>query len=289
MKPADETSSVVETAIALPVSIEEDDKSYIETAVSPDILQILENHLPEDSVPNIHSSEWTKYVLSLFHKSELVQGYPTCNGLRRVFETLIGDIINSDMEVLQCPDPQNGGRATVKCTIKYRDKDDGNSSPLFAAYGRSVSDVADCFYGNTDKPYCDHPVATAATLAEGRALRKGLRLNIITSEEASKVNPVAAETAASEIKDSAPMTGPQKTLILRTSAKLGIHVQRTLDCLRENKKIPESIVTLDSMNYEEAQSVIRSIQNLGKDPKKGGEIIPESLFLTPEEKKAIKS
>ena len=52
--------------------------------------------------------------------------------------------------------------------------------------GMRYSDVADCWEGNTDDMFCAYAVATASTRAEGRALRKALRMKGVAAEEITK-------------------------------------------------------------------------------------------------------
>ena len=49
--------------------------------------------------------------------------------------------------------------------------------------GSIFSDVADAWEGNTDDTFCVFNTATAATRAEGRALRKALRIKTVAAEE----------------------------------------------------------------------------------------------------------
>ena len=45
--------------------------------------------------PAYGSEEWNDYVMSQFHSGELFDGNPTCAGLRRVVEELLGTIVSS--------------------------------------------------------------------------------------------------------------------------------------------------------------------------------------------------
>jgi hypothetical protein len=56
---------------------------------------------------------------------------------------------------------------------------------------RTVSGAADVYWGNCDKIYRNHPVAVAETRAEGRALRRALKLRKV----------VAAEELATNVED----------------------------------------------------------------------------------------
>ena len=56
---------------------------------------------------------------------------------------------------------------------------------------RSYAEVSDCWHGNTDDLFCAHPAATASTRAEGRALRKALKIRCLAAEELAKKDIVS--------------------------------------------------------------------------------------------------
>lgn len=120
--------------------------------------------------PTCIDPEWTKYVLSLMTDDELEQGMPKVDGLRRVATFLFGPF-STNTEVVQTPNVDNGYRATVVVKLDF-------NKPIF-----SCSGSADVFSGNTNKMFAIHPVATAETRAEGRALRRALRLTKVISAE----------------------------------------------------------------------------------------------------------
>lgn len=123
--------------------------------------------IEETDVPPITSIEWNDYVMSKFDEAELFDGMPLAAGLRRVAELLLGTIVYSGpTQVFPPKDDGSHGRATVVWKIEF-------------ANGVCFSDVADCWEGNTDDAFCAFAVATAATRAEARALRKALRLKAV--------------------------------------------------------------------------------------------------------------
>jgi len=110
---------------------------------------------------------------------ELIDGNPICAGLRRVAELLLGDIIESGPEqVFPATDNNGPGRATVVFSVTFNWMNDGTI--------KVFKEVADVWHGNTDDLFCAHPVATASTRAEGRALRKALKLRCLAAEELAK-------------------------------------------------------------------------------------------------------
>lgn len=171
--------------------------------------------------PTPTSPEWNDYVLGLFDVSELYEGRPLCAGLRRVAELLLGRIISS--RPTQVFPPSSGdqiGRATVVWEVVFED-------------GSLFSDVADCWEGNTDDAFCVFNTATAATRAEGRALRKALRLKTVAAEEMTKKNTASIARSISQTKniategeydDSQRMTDPQANFIDVKCKQLNLNV-----------------------------------------------------------------
>lgn len=134
-------------------------------------------------VPHILSVEWSDYVMTLFHESELIDGYPTVAGLRRVAELVLGRIISSKPSMVFPIQGDGLGRATVVYEVVF---DTENGSVLY-------SDVADSWVGNTDDDFVAFAVAVAATRAEGRALRKAIKLKKVAAEELAQKPARATE------------------------------------------------------------------------------------------------
>ena len=140
-----------------------------------------ENVTEEVPPPSIDSPEWSDYVLSHFESDEMMDGSPTCDGLRRVTELLVGPITERRNNVIQAPGRENYGTSTVACTVSVLNNIQGHL--LFQQIIRE-EDAADVNKYNTQEPYHMHATATATTRAEARALRKILRLRkVIAAEE----------------------------------------------------------------------------------------------------------
>ena len=135
----------------------------------------------KENLPTIADLEWTDHVLSLLSDDEKIQGNPTTDGLRRIFETVMGCVLlDSSSEVVQSPCPANEKRATVVHSLTYVLN---NCSSDNAINTRTVNGSADVYWGNCDKVFRNHPVAVAETRAEGRALRRALRLRKVLAAE----------------------------------------------------------------------------------------------------------
>lgn len=137
-------------------------------------------------VPSITSQDWTDYVLSQFEANELYEGNPTLDGLRRVGELLIGEIVSSRTSVVQCACLENEKRATVICSITFMDGE-GNLKIFDGA--------ADSNYSNTEKVYNRYPTSIAESRAECRALRKALRLKAVAQEELCKEEDIEVSSS----------------------------------------------------------------------------------------------
>lgn len=130
-----------------------------------------------DDAPTPTDEGWNDFVISKFRSDELEQGKPTVDGLRRMAELLLGPIVSAIPKTVQAPHKDNGFHAVVEFLVGISWDGDPNDIRVFG-------DVADVYPGNTDPAYARFAVATATTRAEGRALRKALKLRkVVTAEE----------------------------------------------------------------------------------------------------------
>lgn len=206
------------------------------------------------SDPKINDLEWTDYVLSLLSDDEKIHGNPTTDGLRRIFEIALNcTILDSHSEVVQSPSPENEKRATVIHRLSYFLN--GGESTDDNLNHRSVSGAADVYWGNCDKVYRNHPVAVAETRAEGRALRRALRLRKV----------VAAEELAKDIEDHPDansvdkITSNQLNFMDVISKRLDINVHKMLNNFGFSDKNVYNIAHSDAIN------IIKSLSSYQQD------------------------
>lgn len=199
----------------------------------------------ETRKPNINAIEWTDYVLALLSDDEKIKGNPTTDGLRRIFELALDcTIIDASSIVSQTPSPENEKRATVVHSLTYVLNDESVSESI--KY-KSVSGAADVYWGNCDKIYRNHPVAVAETRAEGRALRRALRLRKV----------VAAEEMAENIEDNpdhntvSKISNQQINFIDIMSQRLNINVLKFLEI--NNLKM----ANIYDISHDDAVNIIR--------------------------------
>lgn len=196
--------------------------------------------------------EWTDHVLSFLSDDEKISGNPTTDGLRRIFETVLHcTIVESTSTVVQSPDPNNEKRATVVHTISFVLNHEVSETKHLNY--RTVSGAADVYYGNCDKVYRNHPVAVAETRAEGRALRRALKLRKV----------VAAEEIAKEIDDNpdsnnvSKISSNQINFIDVLSKRLDINVIKMLDNLGHKEK---NIYNIEHQDAIEISRLLSSYQ-----------------------------
>jgi hypothetical protein len=215
----------------------------------------------KDSVkPSIHSLEWTDYVLSLLSDDEKIKGNPTTDGLRRIFEVALDcRVLSSNSKVVQSPDQNNEKRATVVHSIVFYLKNQDTDSQHLNTI--NIDGAADVYWGNCDKIYRNHPVAVAETRAEGRALRRALRLRKV----------VAAEELAENIEDHVDgesvgkITSNQINFISVLGQRLNVNIVKILELLAlstdniYNIKYDDALVIIKKLSeYQQDQSTVSS-------------------------------
>lgn len=215
----------------------------------------------EKSVPTIHDIEWTDHVLSFLTEDEKIMGNPTTDGLRRVFERVMNcEIVESDSKVVQTPSRENEMRATVEFTLVFKP----NWIPDGFTDTRSVTGCADVYWGNCDKVFRNHPVAVAETRAEGRALRRALRLRKV----------VAAEEVAGEIEDLIDgnsidkITNNQINFIDVMSKRLDVNVMKMLE-----KEFEYKDKNVYNLGYDDA---VKAASKLAEYQQK--DVVPDELL-----------
>jgi hypothetical protein len=215
--------------------------------------EIVEQTTEETKVPHINDLEWSDHVLALLSDDEKIDGNPTVDGLRRIFEIALNcTVLESISNVVQVPEPANEKRATVTHTLRYVLNEDAGSPSAIHLKTKAVTGSADVYYGNCDKVYRNHPVAVAETRAEGRALRRALKLRKV----------VAAEELASTDEDTpdafsvTKISGNQVSFIDQMAKRLNVNVVSLLASM--------NIVAhnISEVSHEDAVNVIRELSKL---------------------------
>jgi hypothetical protein len=220
-----------------------------------DTNNISEQH-DEKKIPTIHDPEWTEYVLAMLNDDEKIAENPTTDGLRRIFELALNcRVLSSLSKVAQSPDMNNEKRATVVHSITYYLNAGDPDSPHLNTI--TVDGSADVYWGNCDKIFRNHPVAVAETRAEGRALRRALRLRKV----------VAAEELAKDIEDHPDhdtvnkITNNQINFIDVLAKRLDVNVSKLLEKLALNSSNVYNIGHEDAVNIVQTLTTYQQTNN----------------------------
>lgn len=207
--------------------------------------------------PTYGSELWHEYVMTQFRDDELMEGAPTCDGCRRVIENVLGLILSSQITHVTPPSTQNNGTATVGVKIQVHVTNE--SHPLC---GTQIvcEDIADVNRDNCDAPYHKYATATASSRAEGRALRKLLRLrNITTAEEVSEKAEISDGECEWSIDE--PISDSQINVIDMICKRVDMNV---MDFVNSGKKTYENI---EMVTKSVAQRMIQELNKIQRKAK----------------------
>jgi len=175
--------------------------------------------------PTFNSEKWSEWVISQFADDELENGAPTCDGLRRVAEDVIGPIAKVEVIKNDTPSVSNKGNATVVVGVTIEPVM-LESHPRHGSY-IYVEDLADANRLNTPEEIFKHPSATAGTRAESRVYRKMLRLRkVLTAEELASNESNLDESWS----PSTPITDQQITVIEMLCKRTDMNVLEFINC-----------------------------------------------------------
>jgi hypothetical protein len=192
-----------------------------------------------------------------FREDELMDGAPTCDGCRRVIEDTIGIIASSVLPKVFPPSRDNNGTSTVSVRVKLWVTN--KSHPLNGQFVE-CEEIADVNRSNTDHPYHKYASATAASRAEGRALRKLLRLrNTYTAEEVSERAESADDDCDWEADE--PITDSQISVLTTLCQRLDIDV---MDFVNSGRNTYDNI---HAVSKSTAQSMLRELNKIQRQAK----------------------
>ena len=207
------------------------DDSVLEHMLDEDVVEDKESGVDETKpVPEPTDVDWSDYVLSHLIEEEFFKGNPTVDGLRRIItKVLVGQVVRESITSVVKSPTHDDMTASVVHNITLEDLENGRFT--------TFSGAADVSPINTDKPFCRHPVATAETIAEGRALRRALKLRkVVAAEEISEV--------ANQGEDAFQSVSDQQILAMNVIAKrLNIDMQALLRLNKYNENIRKLSIT----------------------------------------------
>ena len=226
-----------------------------------------------NSRPRYIDPGWHDFVMTQFVPEELdPKGNPKVDGLRRVAEGLLGQIVESR----PVQSSSDSSLAAVNwiliiewaCDNPYIDI--GSAEPLprkiFGAF-------ADCSSANCKAPYNKFLASMADTRSEAKALRRALRLRCIASEEAElgETNTFEEKTSDGNYNGEAPINPQQNMMIKVISERLGIDAEK-LSLKNFNKEVK-------LLTKENAANLITLLNKYQTSVKEQSETIPMDIKL----------
>jgi|10_taG_2_1085330.scaffolds.fasta_scaffold00149_38 hypothetical protein len=194
-------------------------------------------------------SDWVEHILDQLADHELSYGSPTTDGLRRVAEAVFGQILLSDTHILEVP----AQALTGKCTAKHRlvfERNDGKGT-------LDVSACVDVVGSKLPSPFNQHIVATACTRAEGKALRRALKIRVQTAEEIITTEDPDEDVGGEPINDQQILAINQ--MCKRNNVNALAVIQETAKAakkLRDVKNIEGRFILTKLAEYQRNQSTI---------------------------------
>lgn len=221
----------------------------VDTREQNDKLNNTISHSELSDPPRPSDSGWTQYVMGLFMDDELEGQNPRLEGLRRVAELLLGEVVEERCELIFSPNVENEMTVGVKSIIIFEN-------------GKRYEALADANCNNCQKEFSPYLTAMADTRSKGRAYRAALKLKrVVTAEE------VGFNNEETENPNRLINTG-QVTAIRLLSERLGISIQKLLLDL----EIKDDVANLSKLRYGEGLIILNRLNNI----RQGG-VVQEKL------------
>jgi len=165
--------------------VDDEDLAFLNgLSIDKDIFQKVTEEIMEEAEVEDFSDvdythvRWSDKLIAFLTPEEKVGDYPTLEGLRRLVEVFIGEILTLETDIIGTPNENNGMTTTLKVSATIQKKEDGQVVVFNGA--------ADAGKHNLDKVYGRFPTAVAESRAEARCYRRILRLKTISAEEVVK-------------------------------------------------------------------------------------------------------
>jgi len=236
------------------IEIAQDVKEEAEEAEDDTETDTLREVFEEVEPPTQDSPEWTQYVLGKFMTDEMDNKNPRVEGLRRVSQMLIGELLEEGCDLLAVPTEENRFRACAKAWCVFL-------TPM--GREKRFEALADAHPGNCLEDFATYLVAMAETRAKGRMYRNALCLRrVVAAEEVSKT-----VAAVAEVQPGGAIHEGQVTLIRMMSDRHNFPIIEVLDSLDIPYKLNEQTgdVNLQSLNYEDALAAAKRMREMKEE------------------------
>jgi hypothetical protein len=260
-----------EEGLAVLSDVEENDDD-VGVEVKPDIKESQNNDYddddaeakyPDDSdpeeleIPNQNDPKWTQYVLGQFMEDEVDGVNPRVEGLRRVANELVGELVEEGCDLVSAPSQENNFRACVKAWGIFLTAN---------GHTKRFEALADAHADNCHEDYATYLVAMADTRAKGRVFRNALYLRrVVSAEEVSKTMAMTAD-----IQKGGAIHTSQISMIRLISDRHNFNITEVLDGLGIKYELNDSTgdVNLKLLSYEDALAVSIKMREMKEEQEK---------------------
>lgn len=239
----DKIQQNLEEPIKIDPPPQEDPLGYSSTTVDTREQTNKTNNFKLSDPPVPSDPGWTQYCMGLFMDDELEGSNPRMEGLRRIAELLIGEVIEERCELISAPTMENGERACAKCTLVF-----GN--------GRIFESLADASPNNCQKEFAMYPTAMSDTRAKGRAYRAALRLKRVVSAEEVGVNTEEEK----DVNRNAAVG--QITAVRMLADRMHISIIKLLEDLEIPCPLKDNAPNLSAIKYGDMLVVLNRLNDL---------------------------
>jgi hypothetical protein len=202
----------------------------------------LSSDTDQEEIPTLNDPGWTQYVIGQFEEDEMDNKNPRVEGLRRLAEKLIGEIIEEGCDLITSPNSDNDFRACAKAWVRFNDH--GTIKQYEA--------LADAYRGNCGPEYAVYLCAMADTRAKGRCYRNALRLKKVVAAE--EIDP-SAVPISDEYENNSPIDGNQLVAIKVVAERHQIDLAKLFTYMEIKKQ-------LSNLTKKEAKSILQTMHNM---------------------------
>jgi hypothetical protein len=198
--------------------------------------------------PPMNSPEWTPWLAKQLRPDEVFDGCPKTDGLRRLVQEHLGDILENVSRVVF----YDGRSACVEHHIVVASHADHQV--------RRYTGVADVGPLNMEQEYARFPSASAQTRAKGRAYREALQMAGPAAEE---MTAMPVEAHAGFVSDS------QLTTLDAMAERCDIDVMAFIKAHKAKHKIRDSWGAVGRIPHGEAEKLVGAmseVQRSGTTP-----------------------
>jgi hypothetical protein len=187
--------------------------------------------------------------------------YPSCDGLRRLFNTYCGNVLRADLNTIKAPTAMDL-TSTVEFIMEWQ--------CAFTGQTKSRREVFDVNSENTSSPYLECPTATAATKAEARCLRKAMGLIKVLSRDEKMSEPAVL---GENKDDNGQASDAIKKGVTIQCKRLGLDITKLLEFHGIEAE------GLAQITGEDGKLLMTQLTKYARGPEQKGDAIPDEIRI----------